>query len=85
MEKEIQKITEKELNSIYEVQNALNKTINQIGLVETEKHALLHQVAGLNQDQEKIKKELEDKYGSINIDLNDGSYTVIEDEVTEEK
>ena len=51
MEKETQKITEKELNSIYEVQNALNKTINQIGLAETEKHALLHQVAGLNQDQ----------------------------------
>ncbi len=85
MEKETQKITEKELNSIYEVQNALNKTINQIGLAETEKHALLHQVAGLNQDQENIKKELEDKYGSINIDLNDGSYTVIEEEVVEEK
>ena len=29
--------------------------------------------------------ELEDKYGSINIDLNDGSYTVIEEEVVEEK
>ena len=85
MEKETKKITEKELNSIYEVQNALNKVVNQIGLIEAEKHGLLHQVAGLNQDQEKIKKELEDKYGSINIDLNDGSYKVIEDEVTEEK
>jgi hypothetical protein len=67
------------------VQNALNKVVNQIGMLETEKHGLLHHVAGLNQDQEKIKQELENKYGSINIDLTDGSYTVIEDEVVEEK
>jgi hypothetical protein len=85
MEKETKKITKEELTSIYDVQNALNKVVNQIGMLETEKHGLLHHVAGLNQDQEKIKQELENKYGSINIDLTDGSYTVIEDEVVEEK
>ncbi len=85
MEKETKKITKEELTSVYDIQNELNKVVNQIGMLETEKHRLLHQIAGLNQDQEKIKKELEDKYGSINIDLKDGSYTVIEDEVVEEK
>ncbi len=85
MKEETKKITEEELTNIYNVQNALNQAVSQIGMLETEKHAVLHQVAGLNQDQEKIKKELEDKYGSINIDLKDGSYTVIEDEVVEEK
>jgi len=85
MKEETKKITEEELTNIYNVQNALNQALSQIGILETEKHAVLHHVAGLNQDQEKFKKELEDKYGSINIDLKDGSYTVIEDEVEEEK
>ncbi len=85
MKEETKKITEEELTNIYNVQNALNQAVSQIGMLETEKHAVLHQVAGLNQDQEKIKQELENKYGSINIDLKDGSYTVIEDEVVEEK
>jgi hypothetical protein len=85
MKEETKKITEEELTNIYNVQNALNQALSNIGILETEKHAVLHQVAGLNQDQEKFKKELEDKYGSINIDLKDGSYTVIEDEVEEEK
>jgi hypothetical protein len=41
----------------------------------------LHELAGVNQDQEKFKKELEDSYGSININLEDGSYTdVVEEE-----
>tara|TARA_R110001599_G_scaffold144327_1_gene325925 strand:- start:339 stop:593 length:255 start_codon:yes stop_codon:yes gene_type:complete len=82
---ETKKITKEELTSIYDVQNALSKVVNQIGMLETEKHGLLHQVAGLNQDQEKIKQGLEKKYGSIDIDLQSGSFTVIEDKVVEEK
>ena len=34
----------------------------------------------LSETIEKTKKELEEKYGSINIDLKDGSYTVVEEE-----
>ena len=38
-------------------------------------HALLHELAGVNQDQGKLKNDLEDKYGPIDINLEDGSYT----------
>ena len=55
------------------------------GILENEKYRLLQHVAGLNQDKEKIKQELEKKYGSIDIDLQSGSFTVIEDKVVEEK
>ena len=60
-----------------------------MGIFEAEKHAVLHRVAGLNQDQGKLKQELEEKYGSVSINLQDGSYEEIkpekEDAVEEEK
>ena len=31
-------------------------------------------------EQDKSKKELEEKYGKININLQDGSYEIIKDE-----
>jgi predicted nucleic acid-binding Zn-ribbon protein len=73
------KITEEELKNAVEFQDKLYKITTDIGVLETRKHALLHDLAGINQDQEKFKKELEAKYGKININLEDGSYTKIEE------
>ena len=41
----------------------------------------------LMSEQAKMKDELEEKYGQINVNLNDGSYEVIpeEDEKEEDK
>jgi len=38
-------ISEEQLSSINEQQNLLNEIIHRIGLIETEKHSLLHRVA----------------------------------------
>jgi len=43
----------------------------------------LHDLAGVNKDIENLKKELEEEYGAININLEDGSYTEIEKEEVE--
>mgnify|MGYP003676865601 FL=1 len=89
MSKEVKKITEEELKKVVTFQNELAKAIQDVGILEAEKHAVLHRVAGLNQDQGKLKQELEEKYGSISINLQDGSYEEIkpekEDAVEEEK
>jgi hypothetical protein len=37
-------------------------------------------MAGINQDIEALKKELEEEYGSVNINLETGEYTPIEEE-----
>ena len=42
-----------------------------------QKHALLHKQAGLNQEIEDFKAELEKEYGAITIDIETGSYTEI--------
>jgi len=74
------KITEKELKEIQNLQANLYKLTTDIGVLETQKHAVLHELAGVNQTQEEFKKVLEDKYGPININLEDGSFEVVEKE-----
>ncbi len=74
------KITKKQLKKVNEGQQGLSTLVNQIGSLETQKHSLLHQVAEANQIVEDFKKELEDEYGPVNIDLKTGECTPIETE-----
>ena len=74
------KIKEEQLNTIREHQSKVNDLINQIGILETNKHGVLHELAVLNKDINEYKKLLEEEYGSININVEDGSYTLIEQE-----
>jgi len=78
--KEVSRITDEQLEVITKHQKDLNKSLTNIGFLETQKHSLLHEYAGIVDDIEKYKKELEDVYGAININIEDGSYTVIEKE-----
>ena len=68
------KITKEELKSIKDLQNKLNQIIQNIGLLESQKHGLLHEI-------EEFKTKLESKYGPVNISLEDGAYTKIEEDV----
>ena len=77
-------ITAEELKTIKEQQTELSGVINQIGQLEANKHALLHKIAGVNEGIEETKKQLEDKYGSISINLEDGSYKEVEAEDAQE-
>jgi hypothetical protein len=45
-----------------------------------QKHEFLHIFASIQQEQAESKKQLEEKYGKINVDLKDGSYTEIVEE-----
>ena len=72
------KITKEQLDKITDQQKALNMMLSNIGVLESQKHALLHQIAEVNKEIEETKVELEKEYGAININLEDGSYTEIE-------
>tara|TARA_A100001388_G_C28737034_1_gene484713 strand:- start:1107 stop:1352 length:246 start_codon:yes stop_codon:yes gene_type:complete len=75
------KIKEEQLKKIQEQQTNLNDLLNKIGVLEANKHGLLHEIAGVNQDIEEFKQELEKEYGAVNINLEDGTYTEIEEEI----
>ena len=75
------KIKEEELKTIQEQQTKLNELVQNIGLLESQKHGLLHEIAGANKEIEDYKEVLEAEYGAINIDLEDGTYTEIKEDV----
>ena len=77
MSEQLNKIEEKELSKVVEQQNKLNDILTRLGILETQKHSLLHQVATLNKEIDETKKDLEGKYGQVNINLEDGTYTEI--------
>jgi diketogulonate reductase-like aldo/keto reductase len=79
------KIKEEELKLIQEQQKALSELINNVGVLETRKHGLLHEIGVTNQSIEEYKEVLEAEYGAININVEDGEYTVIEKDVEDNK
>lgn len=79
------KITEEQLNKLNEQQNKIAEVVTKIGLIEADKHALLHILAETNADMENLKVELEKQYGKVSIDLKTGEYNQIkEDELNTE-
>ena len=78
------KITEEQLSTIQNQQKELNVIINDIGVLEAQKHGLLHRFGAINQEVEDLKGELESQYGAVNISIEDGTYTKIEEPKTEE-
>lgn len=76
-------ITAEQLEKIVAGQKDLSAILTNIGVLESQKHGFLHQLADLNKSIEEFKAELEAEYGAININLEDGSYTEIEKPVVE--
>lgn len=71
------KIKKKQLDEIVELQTKLNGIISNIGVLETQKHALLHDVSEVNKNIEEFKAKLEEEYGAISVDLKTGEYTEV--------
>lgn len=75
----VKKITDEQLEKLTTQQKDLNVLLTNIGILESQKHGFLHQIADINKDIEDTKEELQKEYGSININLADGTYTEVED------
>ena len=73
-------IKKDQLKKIQGFQKDLNKLLNEVGFLEAQKTSVLSKFHEVNKETEEFKKELEEEYGSININLEDGTYTPIEKE-----
>ncbi len=80
---EVKKITEKQLNSIKEIQQKINAILLDVGYLEVRKQDLILASAEANKELQEIKVKLEKEYGQININLIDGSYTEVKKEAKE--
>ena len=74
----MKKITKKELETIIAHQTKLGNLYNQIGSLEFTKTLKIAELKETNEAADKLKLKLEKKYGSVNINLEDGSITEIE-------
>ena len=76
-------ITEEQLKNVQEQQAKLTEGLRTLGVLDVQKQNVHGQVAELSKEIDATKKELEDEYGQVNIDLKDGSYVEIEKEDAE--
>ena len=80
MSKEVNKITEEQLEKVNKQQTNLSEMLRSIGVLDVQKQNIHQKVLELSKEIEATKKELEEEYGQVNIDLKDGTYTDIEKE-----
>jgi len=74
------KIKKEELESLQESQKKFAAIKHDLGTLDEQKHNLLHALSQVREESNKVKKELEEKYGKININLQDGSYEEIKED-----
>ena len=67
------KITEKQLNTMQSLISSINKIQFDIGQLEARKHELLHLHGETNAKIAELQKELKNQYGTIDVDIKDGS------------
>lgn len=74
----IKQVTTEQLETIRNQQRDLNSILTNIGVLESQKHSLLHSLADLNKVIEETKMDLENQYGAVNINLETGECTPLE-------
>ena len=80
MAKAKKQITEEQLKTVKDQQAKLNGLLRSLGVLDLQKENIRVEVKKVSEKIDSTKKELEDEYGQVNIDLQDGSYTDIEKE-----
>ena len=81
-EKEM-KITDEQLEQVRAQLSVKARIINDVGVLEAQKYDLLNALTNVMQKSAETAEELEKEYGKININLEDGSYEVVEVEEDE--
>ena len=74
------KISKEELESLLESEKKVSAIKHDLGTLDEQKHNLLHALSQVREESNKVKKELKEKYGEININLQDGSYEEIKED-----
>jgi len=86
MAEKVNKIEEQELTTVKEQQGKIQQVVMDLGALELRKAEVLGAYSEFAKELDVTKKELEEKYGQVNINLQDGSYEKIkEEDKTEEK
>ena len=73
------KLSQKELKSLQENVSKLNQVHIELGRLENQKHKILHQVNEIESMFDELQKDLEEKYGKVNINIETGEFEEIKE------
>ena len=73
------KVTDEQLKKLQEIVGAMNGATTRVGQIETQKHAVLHDLTLMREDLLKFQAELEEEYGKVNVNIQDGTISERED------
>ena len=73
------KITDEQLEKIQAIISNINQFNLEIGRLEGQKHDLLHQRQFSQDGLKAVQNELKEQYGTINVNIQDGSIKYEED------
>lgn len=84
MKNQENKISQEQLEELQGYVGKLNNAASQIGNLEIQKHQLNHAAAEVQNDLQKFQNKLEEKYGKVQINIQDGTYEPIPEKEEEE-
>ena len=73
------KVTDEQLKKLQEIVGAMNGATTRVGQIETQKHAVLHDLTLMRKDLMDFQTELEKEYGKVNVNIQDGTISERED------
>ena len=73
------KVTDEQLKKLQEIVGAMNGATTRVGQIETQKHAVLHDLTLMRKDLMDFQAELEEEYGKVNVNIQDGTISERED------
>ena len=73
MNKKVEKISEEHLTELQGHVNKINQAQLQLGGLESQKHSLLHAVVNMQTELTEFQNKLEEEYGKVSINIQDGS------------
>ena len=67
-----EKVTNEQLKKIQSAVDRINQAQMNIGQLESRKHQALHFIAGVNDELTLIQNELNEQYGTFDVNIQDG-------------
>ena len=77
---DVKKITEEELKGIQEKVGQINQLQMQVGGLEVQKTIGIENIKTVQGELGKLQNELEEKYGKVSVNLQDGTIKPIEED-----
>ncbi len=79
------KLKKEELSRAQELTSRYNESVQQIGLLHVAQQDVMANVGAMKLELDKLKKELQDSYGDVEVDLKTGEITEIPTDVEDKK